>query len=153
MTTRTSPFVAAPHLVQQLMDYGATLLDNGLEKDLVRLVAIRTSQINGSAAGLQLYYSEARKEGALDPRLDLVVAWRDTDLFTARERAALGWAEALTRVAEARVTDEAYDLVKAQFTEEEHVRLTLVIGVFNAFNRLAAGHGVKATSDARPQSA
>ncbi|MGY4513108.1 carboxymuconolactone decarboxylase family protein [Bradyrhizobium sp. USDA 3650] len=110
MTTRTSAFVAAPQLVQQLMDYGRTLLDNGLEQDFVRLVAIRTSQINGSAAGLQLYYSEARKEGPLEPRLDLVIAWRDTDLFTARERAALGWAEALTRVAEALVSDEAYDL-------------------------------------------
>jgi alkylhydroperoxidase family enzyme len=151
MTNRTSPFVAAPQLVQQLMDYGRTLLTDRLEQDLVRLVAIRTSQINGSAAGLQLYYSEARKEGPADPRLDLVVAWRDTDFFTPRERAALGWAEALTRVAEARVSDEAYDAMKAHFTDEEHVHLTLMIGVFNSFNRLAAGHGVKATADARPQ--
>jgi len=140
MIQRTNPFIAAPQLMQQLVAYGATLLTDGLEPSLLRLIAIRASQINGSASGLQRYLAEARGDGETDERLGLLAAWRDTQLYSDRERAALAWTEALTRLPDTRAPDEDYVPVKAHFSEEEEVRLTLLICVINSFNRLAVGH-------------
>jgi len=148
MTTRTSPFAAAPQLMQQLIGYATTLAVDGLEPELVRLIAMRISQINGAASGLQRYVGEARAAGESSARLDLLATWRDAPLYSERERAALGWAEALTRLPETYAPDADYAAVRAQFTEEEEVRLTLVISVINSFNRVAVGHRVAPALDA-----
>jgi alkylhydroperoxidase family enzyme len=140
---RTNPFVAAPQLVQQLIDYAQTLAVDGFEPSLVRLVAIRASQINGSASGLQRYFAEARAQGEGADRLDLLPAWRTTGLYSERERAALAWTESLTHLPEMQASDEDYAAVRAHFSEEEEVRLTLLISVINSFNRLAVAHRVQ----------
>lgn len=153
MTARTNPFVAAPQLMQQLVDYGKTLLVNGLEPSLLNLVAMRASQLNGSAAGLHRYAVEAREQGEASERLDLLAAWRDTSLYSDRERAALAWTEALTRLSKTRAPDEDYAAVKAHFTPEEEVRLTLMVSMINVFNRLAVGHRLPPQVQARQQAA
>ncbi|MBW8812959.1 MAG: carboxymuconolactone decarboxylase family protein [Caulobacterales bacterium] len=153
MSARTNPFVAAPQLMQQLIDYGATLLVDGLEPSLIKLVGLRACQINGSASGLQRYVTEARNLGESNARIDLLAAWRDTPLYSERERAALAWTEALTRVADTRAPDEDYAAVRAQFTETEEVRLTLLICAFNTFNRVAVGHRLPPQVEAERQAA
>jgi len=140
MTERTNPFTAAPHLTQQLIEYGKSLGAEGLEPSLVKLVAMRACQINGSATGLLLNVSDARKLGESNERIDLLSAWRDAYVYSDRERAALAWTEALTRLADTGAPDEDYAEVKAHFTEQEEVRLTLLICVINTFNRVAVGH-------------
>lgn len=153
MTARTNPFIAAPQLMQQLIDYGRTLVAEGLEPSLVRLSAIRACQINGSAAGLQLHISEARTQGESNARLDLLDAWRDTQLYSDRERAALAWTEALTRLPETGAPDADYAAVKACFTPEEEVRLTLLICATNSFNRVAVGHRLQPQHQPQQQAA
>jgi alkylhydroperoxidase family enzyme len=86
-----------------------------------------------------MHISEARKTGESEERLYMLDAWREAPLYTDRERAALAWTEALTLVAETRAPDEAFEAVKAEFTEEELVRLTLLIGVINVWNRVNVG--------------
>jgi AhpD family alkylhydroperoxidase len=140
MTARTNPFAATPQLAQQLIDYGRSLIGEGLEPGLIKLVAMRTCQINGSATGLLLHVADARKLGESDERLDLLSVWRDAYVYSDRERAALGWTEALTRLPDTGAPDEDYAPVKAHFSEEEEVRLTMLICLINTFNRVAVGH-------------
>jgi alkylhydroperoxidase family enzyme len=86
-----------------------------------------------------MHTTEARKKGETEERLYLLDAWRESPLYSARERAALEWTEALTRVAETHASDDAYDALKAQFTEEEQVKLTLLIVAINGWNRVQVG--------------
>ncbi|WP_311223921.1 MULTISPECIES: carboxymuconolactone decarboxylase family protein [unclassified Acidovorax] len=103
---------------------------------LKELVKMRVSQINGCAFCIDLHVGVARKHGETDRRLHLVAAWREAGLFDARERAALAWAESLTRLAQTQdVPDSLYDEVTAQFTEAEIVELTLTVVAINGWNR------------------
>jgi AhpD family alkylhydroperoxidase len=108
----------------------------GLEPALMELVRLRASQINGCAFCLDMHATKLRKLGERQIRLDVLPAWRETDLFTAREQAALGWTEAVTLVAESHVPDEVYDEVRRQFGERELAELTLGIIAINGWNRL-----------------
>jgi AhpD family alkylhydroperoxidase len=136
--TRLNPFAVAADQMQLLIDYATTA---GAELDPVirRLVKVRASQINGCAVCLHMHTQEARKEGESEERLYLLDAWEEAQVYTGRERAALAWTDALTRVCETRAPDEAYDAVTAQFSAEEVVRLTMVINAINAFNRIGVG--------------
>jgi len=125
-------------LVQPLIDYGQTI-QKRIEPRLALLIEIRASQINGCAVCLHMHAAEARKIGESEERIRLLDAWRETPLYSERERAALGWTEALTRLSETRAPDTDYQALKAQFTEEEQVNLTLLIGVINSFNKLGVG--------------
>ena len=112
----------------------------GLEKSLVDLAYLRASQINGCAYCIDAHVRDLRKDGAPVEKLALVGAWRETGLmFSDRERAALAWTEALTLVSERRAPDDVYAELKAQFTDEEQVQLTLLINVINGWNRLGVG--------------
>jgi AhpD family alkylhydroperoxidase len=142
MTARLNPYAEDLALVQPLIDYGNTVARMGLEKTLVELVKIRASQINGCAVCLHMHTEEALRSGENPMRLHMLDAWRESPLYTARERAALGWTDALTRLAETHAPDEEYAAVKAQFTKEEQVALTLMIGVINSFNKLGVGFRV-----------
>ncbi len=132
-------------LVQPLIDYAKTVAGMGLEKSLVHLVEIRASQINGCAVCLHMHIEEALRVGESPMRLHMLDAWRESSLFSERERAALGWTEALTRLAETRAPDADYAPVAAQFSEKEQVMLTLMIGAINSFNKLNVGFRVPAT--------
>ena len=107
-----------------------------LEKSLRELVNIRASQINGCAFCLHMHLRDARKAGELQERLDLIGAWREAPVFTARERAALAWSEAVTLVADTHVPDEVYEAARAEFSEQELVNLTMAVVAINGWNRL-----------------
>ncbi|MGI6850691.1 carboxymuconolactone decarboxylase family protein [Mesorhizobium sp. 1B3] len=139
MVPRLNPFAAAPAPMQSWMDFGKTILQSGLEESLMELVKIRASQINGCAFCLHMHTAEARKKGETEERLYLLDAWRESPLYGPRERAALGWTEALTLVSETRAPDDAYAEVKEQFSDEEQVTLTLLIVAINGWNRVQVG--------------
>jgi AhpD family alkylhydroperoxidase len=125
--------------MQSWLDFGNGVLRSGLEGSLMELVKIRASQINGCAFCLHMHTASARKQGETEERLYLLDAWRESPLYTERERAALGWTEALTLVAETRAPDDAYQALQAQFTAEEQVTLTLLIVAINGWNRIQVG--------------
>jgi AhpD family alkylhydroperoxidase len=139
----SKPLFAAPALTKLLVNFGATVAQAGLEPSLVELVKIRASQINGCAICLKMHTHEARKRGETEERLLMLNAWREArSLYSERERAALGWTEAVTRLAQTHAPDEDYEALEAHFTDEEQVKLTLVISVINAFNHLGVGFRV-----------
>jgi AhpD family alkylhydroperoxidase len=107
-----------------------------LEPSLRYLTQIRASQINGCAFCIHMHLRDARKAGELQERLDLVAAWREAPVFTARERAALAWTEAATLVADSHVPDDVYEAARAEFSEQEMVDLTMAVVVINGWNRL-----------------
>ena len=141
MTTKLDPFAAAPSLMKSWM--GTSLaIHSSLEASLIGLVEIRASQINGCANCLNMHTADARKKGETEQRIYLLSAWREAPCYSDRERAALGWTEALTRLSEGHDRERAYEALNAQFTEEEQVKLTLMINIINGWNRLAVGFGL-----------
>jgi AhpD family alkylhydroperoxidase len=149
MKPRLNPLTTAPEIMQAMVDFENRVRDSGLEHSLVDLVKTRASQINGCAFCIHMHTRDARARGETEERLYLLDAWRESPLYSDRERAALGWTEALTLVAETRAPDSDYEALKAQFSDEEQVKLTLLIAAINAWNRIAIGfrsvHPVKAS--------
>ena len=139
MSRRIDPWTAAPQLMKQMVDYSKNVEAAGLERSLIELVKIRASQMNGCAICLHMHAEEARRQGESDNRIIMLDAWREAELYTPREKAALAWTEALTRLTETRAPDEAYEAAKAEFSDEELVKLTLMINVINSFNRIGVG--------------
>jgi AhpD family alkylhydroperoxidase len=139
MKPRLNPFAAAPVLMQSWLEFGKGVLQSGLEESLMELVKIRASQINGCAHCLQMHTAAARKGGETEERIYLLDAWRESPLYSVRERAALAWTKALTLVAETRAPDDVYQAVQAQFTAQEQVALTLLIVTINGWNRVQVG--------------
>ena len=139
MTPRLDPFVVAPKMMQAMREMENTTRNSGLEHSLIELVKTRASQINGCAYCIHMHTRDARAHGETEERLYLLDAWRESPLYSERERAALGWTEALTLIAETHAPDSAYEAVKAHFTDEEIVKLTLLITTINAWNRIAIG--------------
>src|SRR5712675_2477877 len=139
MKPRLNPYRAAPALMQAMATLETTVAGAGLDGTLVELVKIRASQINGCARCLHMHTADARKHGETEERLYLLDAWRESPLYSERERAALAWTEALTLVSETHAPDDVYHAVQAQFTEEEQVTLTLLIVAINGWNRIQVG--------------
>jgi AhpD family alkylhydroperoxidase len=125
------------------------LHQSGLDPVLLELIKLRASQINGCAHCIHMHITALRKRGVEEMKLYLLTAWRESSLFTPRERAALGWAEALTRVAEKGAPDADYTRFAFEFTEEEQVQLTYAIGAINVWNRLQVGFRTGHPVDAR----
>jgi len=126
----------------------AQVQGSGLEQSLIELVKTRTSQINGCAFRINMHTQDARKHGENEQRLYLLNAWRESPLYTDRERAALAWTEAVTLISETHAPDDVHENVRAQFSEAETVNLTMLFKTINACNRLAISfrsvHPVKA---------
>ena len=139
MTNRLDPFATAPALMKSWLDFSLALHGKGLEESLVELVKIRASQINGCGFCLQMHTTDARKQGETEERIYLLDAWRESPLYSDRERAALAWTEALTRVSETHAPDDVYQALQAQFTGEEQVALTLLVVAINGWNRINVG--------------
>jgi AhpD family alkylhydroperoxidase len=139
MTPRLNPFAAAPAPMKSWLDWSTSIPTSGLENSLMELVKIRASQINGCARCLHMHTADARKHGETEERLYLLDAWRESPLYSERERAALAWTEALTLVSETHAPDDVYRAMQAQFTEEEQVTLTLLIVAINGWNRIQVG--------------
>lgn len=109
----------------------------GLEESLLELVRLRASQINGCAYCVDMHTQDARAQGEQEQRLYAVAVWEETPFFTERERAALAWTEAVTKVGKTHVPDSVYEEARAHFSEKELVDLTLAIIAINGWNRLA----------------
>jgi AhpD family alkylhydroperoxidase len=137
MKSRINFGQAAPEVYKAMAGLQAAVEHSGLEKSLLELVKFRASQINGCAYCLDMHSKDARAEGETEQRLYTLSAWRETPFFSARERAALAWTEALTRIADNDVADELYESVREHFDEAELVQLTLAIIAINGWNRLA----------------
>jgi len=113
------------------------LHQTALGSQLIELVKMRASQINGCAYCLDSHSKQLRKGGETEQRIYLLNAWRETPLYSPRERAALAWTDALTLIAETQAPDDAYEEVRQHFEEKELVDLTTLIGMINLWNRLA----------------
>jgi AhpD family alkylhydroperoxidase len=140
MTAKINVLAAAPDLMK-VWTGASNAIAASLEPSLTELVKIRASQINGCANCINMHTIEARSKGETEQRLYLLSAWREAPCYTERERAALGWTEALTRLSEGHAHESAYAALKAQFSEEEQVKLTLMINIIDGWNRLSVGFG------------
>ncbi len=139
MTQRLNPYTVAPDGWAALIGVENYLKTSGLDPKLVALVKTRVSQINGCAYCLHLHTEEARKLGETEMRLYLLDAWHESELYSARERAALAWAESLTNIASTHAPDPIYEEARRQFSEKELANLSIVIAMINTWNRLAIG--------------
>ncbi len=141
MTAKLDPIAAAPQLMKSWMS--TSLAVNAcLDPTLVKLVEIRASQLNGCANCINMHAAEARARGETEQRIYLLAAWREAPCYTERERAALAWTDALTKISHGHTHDAAYAALRTHFTEEEQVKLTLLINVINGWNRLVVGFGL-----------
>jgi AhpD family alkylhydroperoxidase len=115
---------------------------SGLERSLLELAKIRASQINGCAYCIDMHTKDARAMGETEQRIYALSAWRETPFFSNRERAALEWTEAVTRVSDTHVPDDVYEAVRAHFDENELVALTFAVVAINGWNRLSVAFRV-----------
>ena len=141
-----------PDAYEAVLALGQVAGTAGMDKQLLELIKLRASQINGCAFCVQYHILEGEKLGVPADKLNLVVVWREAPQFSPREQAALAWTEALTLIAETHAPDNLYEDVRAHFSEAETVNLTMLIGAINAWTRLAiafrAVHPVKAKAAA-----
>src|ERR1700745_3001581 len=137
MKPRMNSYQAAPDTMKALMALETQIASSGLEQSLMELVKTRASQINGCAFCINMHTEDARKRGETEQRIYLLNAWHESPLYSDRERAALAWPESVTLIAETHAPDDVYEQVRAQFSEEETVNLTMLIATINAWNRMA----------------
>lgn len=132
--------------MKALYGLGQHLAKSPVEQSLLQLIYFRVSQINGCAYCLDMHSKYLREGGETEQRLYMLDAWREAPLYTGRERAALAWAEAVTKVAEGHVPDEVYEASLQKFSEEELVDLTLAVITINSYNRINIAFRVTAGS-------
>jgi AhpD family alkylhydroperoxidase len=138
MTDRINYAKASPDGFKAFGGVYASIQKSGLPKDLVNVVYLRVSQINGCAYCIDMHSRDLLKAGMAVDKLLLIPVWRDAgDLFSARERVALAWAETVTRVAQTGIPDADYEVAAAEFSDKELADLTYAISLMNVFNRLA----------------
>jgi AhpD family alkylhydroperoxidase len=136
MKARIDLMHVSPGIIHAMLGLERQVQQAGLDSKLLDLVRMRASQINGCAYCLDMHSKDTRANGETEQRLYGLEAWRETPYYSARERAALEWTEALTLVAESHVPDEVYERVRAQFSEDELLHLSLAIVAINGWNRL-----------------
>ena len=139
MSARLNPFAVAPDMIAAMVGLEEAVVSSGLEHSLIELVKMRASQINGCAFCLHMHSQDARASGESEERLHLLAAWWESSLFTPREKAALTWTDSLTLIAQTRAPDADYAAMREHFDEAEAVKLTMLIGAINVWNRLAVG--------------
>lgn len=139
MTQRINPMQQSPALLKKFVEFSMLQKDCAIEQKIQDLVHIRASQINGCGFCLDMHVKEAKLHGERELRIHHLPIWRESTLFNPRERAALAWAEILTRLPEHGVPDEVYDHVRTQLSEKELSDLSFVVMAINAWNRLSIG--------------
>jgi AhpD family alkylhydroperoxidase len=140
MSNRINYAKVSPEGFKALGGVYVTIQKSGLPKQLVDLVYLRVSQINGCAFCIDMHSRDLLKSGVAVEKLVLVPVWRDAgSLFSTRERVALAWAETVTRVAETGIPDADYETAAAEFSDKELADLTYAVGLINLFNRLGIG--------------
>ena len=136
MEQRINAFEKGQGALKAMSGITGYLAKSPLEKKLLHLIEYRVSQINGCAYCLDMHSKDLRHEGESEQRIYLIAAWRETDLYTPRERAALAWSEAVTLLPGGQVPDNVYDQARGEFSEEELIDLTLAVATINSWNRL-----------------
>jgi AhpD family alkylhydroperoxidase len=143
MTGKINIFAAAPDLMKDFQKATTQLaVSANFDPTITELVKLRASQVNGCANCINLHVLEAREKGETEQRIYLLPAWREAPCYSERERAALAWTDALTRLSEGRERAGAYEALRAHFSEEEQVKLTVTINIINSWNRIAVGFGL-----------
>lgn len=137
MTPRIRYAQAAPDALRAMLALEEYVRGAGLEPSLVELVKLRASYMNGCAYCIDMHAKDARAAGETEQRLYAVPVWRETPFYTDRERAALGWTEAVTALGPHGVPDGVFETARAHFDEAELVRLTMAVVAINGWNRLA----------------
>lgn len=137
MQARLNPMTAAPEAYKHLAALEQYFAACGLEPGLIHLIKLRASQINGCAYCIDMHWKDSRASGETEQRLYGLDAWEESPYYSERERAALAWTEAVTRISETHVPDSVYEIAKAQFSEKEIADLTWVVAAINAWNRVA----------------
>lgn len=140
----------APEAYEAVAALGEIAAKAGIDKQLLELIKLRASQINGCAFCVQYHILQGESLGIATDKLNLVVVWREAPMFSARERAALAWTEALTLVTEG-VSDDVYAQVRAEFSDRELAYLSAAVGSINVWNRLGAAY--RWTPSRRPKAA
>ena len=135
MKARMEYFKASPGVYQILLSAHKFLQSSGPDETLLDLVYVRASQINHCAYCVDMHWKDAREAGETEQRLYMLSAWREWQGYTDRERAALGWTEAVTLVTDGFVPDEVYQTARDQFSEAELANLTLAVTAINSWNR------------------
>lgn len=138
---RLNMMTASPRALKAWSALEGFIAESTIDKQLVHLVKLRCSQINGCAFCVDMHSAEARKDGDSERRLYAVSVWHETPFFTPRERAALQWAETMTRLSQHAVSDADYAALAAHFSAQEMMDLTVLISTINGWNRLAVGFG------------
>jgi len=136
MSQRINYIQQCPELFKKYSDFNNAIKAGSLEPSLHILVTTRASQMNGCAFCLDMHVKEARIQGESDLRVHHIAIWRESQLFSERERAALAWTEVLTKIPEDGISDEIFDTVRAQFNEKELSELTFSIMAINGWNRV-----------------
>lgn len=139
MTSRLDYSSLAPDILRAIYAAGAPLKNSSLGEDLLELCKLRASQINGCVTCVDLHARTLRAAGVDTAKVDLVAVWQDCPTFSDRERAALGWTEALTRLPTGSPDDAAYAAIVAVFTPREQIELTHAIALINLWNRFNVG--------------
>lgn len=150
MKPRLNFYTAAPELTKHLVSLTTAINECGLEHSLLHLIKLRASQINGCSYCVDMHSREAKQDGETEQRLWLVAAWKESPLFTERERMAFAWTEAVTNIADAGVPAELYAETQKHFSGEELVKLTMALGMINTWNRLCVTfHAVHSVAEAK----
>lgn len=136
MKQRLQFFAAAPEVMKAVQVLNQAVEKSGLERSLLHLIKLRASQINGCSFCVDMHSREAREDGETEQRLYLVAAWKESPLFSDRERAAFAWTEAVTLISNGGVSDELYEKTLEHFSEQELTKLTVAVGMINVWNRL-----------------
>jgi len=136
MTARLHYVKEAPGVLDAMLYLHKYLGQSGIEENLLNLISLRASQINGCAYCLDMHWKDLRAAGESEQKLSMLNAWREAPGFTDRERAALAWTEAVTLITEGHVPDEVYNLARGQFSEAELANLTLAVVAINGWNSL-----------------
>ena len=136
MKQRMNFFEKGFKAIRPLFNLGAYLSKSPIEQSLLDLLSFRVSQINGCAYCLDMHSKDLRARGETEQRLYMLDAWRESPLYTDRERAALAWAEAVTKLEKNNVADDVYEETLRQFSEEELVDLTMAVIAINSYNRI-----------------
>jgi AhpD family alkylhydroperoxidase len=136
MSQRIAYAQQSPRVFEKFREFSNSIKESSVEKQIRDLVNIRASQLNGCAFCLDMHVKEAKIHGERELRVHHLSIWRESRLFSARERAALAWTEVLTDLPAHGVSDEIYDQVRAQFSEQELTDLTFLVMGINAWNRV-----------------
>ncbi|MDB5587667.1 MAG: carboxymuconolactone decarboxylase protein [Devosia sp.] len=140
MQARIDFYAASPEATKAVSALDRYVVkDSGLPHHLIHLIKLRASQLNGCAFCVDMHVKEARRGGMGEQWINLVSAWQESPVYSAEERAVLGWTEALTLLADTRAPDADFQTLKAHFSDEDITKITVAIGAINVWNRLAVG--------------